>query len=242
MKKHIDPWGSTLVENYEKLITEFHLDYFDPKRFPAPNHNMRRMVTFSGLGLKEISEAIKKKKDYYVLTGIMPSGKKIHFGTKTVVENVAYFQKHGAKTYVLVADIEASATRGVSLEEARERALEFHIPAYIALGLDPKKTIFYFQSENVEVMRKASYFAKKITMNQFQALYGSVDPGRIFAAVTQVADILYPQFEKRMPGIIPVGPDQLPHILLTRDLVNRMKKEGRLVKMEDSFGRCGSSQ
>ena len=29
-----------------------------------------------------------------------------------------------------------------TLEEAKKRALEFHIPAYIALGLDPKKTTF----------------------------------------------------------------------------------------------------
>ena len=43
------------------------------------------------------------------------------------------------------------------------------------------------------------------------------------SAVTQVGDILYPQFEERMPGIIPVGVDQDSHIRLTRDIVNRMK-------------------
>jgi len=225
MAKIIDPWGSTLIEDYNKLIKDFLLDTFDPSLFPEPNRLMRRGVVFSGIGLKEISDAIKKKQPFYVLSGIMPSGKKIHFGNKSVVEMMSYFQKHGAQTYILIADLEAEATRNISLEEARKRALEFHIPAYIALGLDPKKTTFYFQSENIEVMHAAYRYSKKVTAAQFSALYGSNDPERMFSALTQVGDILFPQFKKRMPGIIPVGVDQCPHILLARDIVNRMRRE-----------------
>ncbi|MBI2108340.1 tryptophan--tRNA ligase [Candidatus Woesearchaeota archaeon] len=225
MAKVIDPWGSTLIEDYNKLISDFYLDRFDPKEFPNPNRLMRRGVVFSGLDLKVIAQAIKEKKPFYALSGIMPTSEKIHFGTKMVVEMVSYFQQQGAKTYILVADLEAEATRGVSLEEARKRAMEFHIPAYIALGLDPKKTTFYFQSDNIEVVHAAYKFSKKVTYSQFHALYGDSSPDRIFAALTQVGDILYPQFKKRMPGVIPVGCDQCPHILLTRDIVNRMKKE-----------------
>ncbi len=221
----IDPYGSELVKDYSKLITDFHLEKFDASLFPKPNRTMRREVVFAGIGQKLISDAIRQKKPFYVLSGIMPTGDRIHFGTKMVVENIAYFQKQGAETYILVADLEAQATRGVSLEQARKRALDFHIPAYIALGLDPKKTTFYFQSENLEVMRATAVFSKKVTLNQFLATYGNADPGRILAAITQVADILYPQFRKRMPGVIPVGPDQLPHILLARDIVGRMKAE-----------------
>jgi tryptophanyl-tRNA synthetase len=221
----IDPYGSELIKDYSKLKEDFHLEQFDASLFPKPNRIMRRGVVFSGIGQKTISDAIRQKKQFYVLSGIMPTGDKIHFGTKMVVENIAYFQKNGGHAYILVADLEAQATRGVTLEQAKKRALDFHIPAFIALGLDPKKTTFYFQSENVEVMRATAKFAKKITLNEFLAIYGNADPGRILAAVTQVADILYPQFKKRMPGIIPVGPDQLPHILLTRDIVGKMKTE-----------------
>jgi len=222
-QKIIDPWGSELLEDYEKIIKDFGLEIFDAKTFPNPNRIMRRNVVFAGRDLKIISDAIKNRKKYYVLSGIMPSNEKIHFGTKMVVENIKYFQEHGAETYILVADLEAASARGVSLEEARRRALEFHIPAYVALGLDVKKTTFYFQSENKEVMNHAYEFAKKITLNEFQAIYGGADPGKIMAAVAQVADILYPQFKERKPGIIPVGIDQDPHIRLTRDIVRRVK-------------------
>ena len=221
----IDPWGSQLPEEYGKLITDFHLEQFNASLFLQPNRLMRRGIVFSGIGQQQIADAMRHKKPFYVLSGIMPTGDKIHFGNKQVVENIAYFQQHGADTYILIADLEAEATREVSLEQARKRALNFHIPAYIALGLDPKKTTFYFQSENHDVMKSTATFARKVTMNQFQALYGTIDPAKILSSLTQVGDILYPQFKKRRPGIIPVGIDQLPHILLTRDIVNRMKSE-----------------
>ncbi len=224
MAKIIDPYGCELIEDYQKLIDDFGLEPFE-NNLPNPNRLMRRNVVFSSRGLKLVAEAIKNKKPFYVLSGIMPTNDKIHFGTKCVVENIRYFQEQGGHAYILVADLEALAARGVSLEEGRKRALEFHIPAYIALGLDPKKTTFYFQSENREVINFAYKMAQKVTLAEFKAVYGNADPGRILSALTQIADILFPQFKERMPGIIPVGPDQDPHIRLTRDVVQKMKKE-----------------
>jgi len=222
--KIIDPWGSELPSDYIKIIKDFGLEVFDKDDFPNPNRAMRRGVIFAGRDLKIISNCIKNKKPFYVLTGLMPSNNQIHLGNKLVIENIRYFQDNGAVAYVLIADLECMATRGVSLEEARTRALEFHIPAYIALGLDPSKTFFYFQSENMDVVKLGFEFSQKITLNEFKSIYGSADPGRILSAITQAGDILYPQLANRMPGIIPVGVDQDPHIRLTRDLVSRFKK------------------
>lgn len=225
MKKYIDPYGSDLVEDYEKLILNFGIEQFKSDLFPNQNRLMRRGIIFGGRDQKIISDCIKNKKPFYVLSGIMPTAKKIHFGTKMVVEGIKYFQDNGAETYILIADMEAAAARGIDLKEARVNALKYQIPAYIALGLDPKKTIFYFQSDNRDVLMLAYEFSKKITLNEFKAVYGNADPGRIMSAVTQVGDILYPQLKKRMPGIIPVGVDQDPHIRLTRDIVARTKSK-----------------
>jgi tryptophanyl-tRNA synthetase len=219
----IDPWGAELHADYAKIVQQFGLEVFDPSLFPQPNRLMRRGIVFAARDQKVIADCIKRKKQYYALTGIMPSGDKLHLGNKMVVDQMRYFQEHGAKTYILVADLEAATTRGVTLETARKRALDFHIPAYIALGLDPKKTTFYFQSENKDVLHLAYEAAKHVTLNEFKAVYGSADPGRIMAAVTQAADILFPQLKQRMPGVIPVGIDQDSHIRLTRDIVSRTK-------------------
>lgn len=225
MPEVLDPWGSNLVEDYEKVIKQFGLEKFDASIFPDPSPLMRHGGVFAGRDLSRIADCIKKKKPFYTLTGIMPSAEKIHFGTKSVIDNIVYFQKHGAITYVLVADLESSATRGITIEEGRKRALDFHIPAYLALGLDPKKTFFYFQSENTKVMNLGYEFSKHVTLNEFKAIYGSADPGRIMSAVTQSGDMLFPQLQEKMPGIIPVGIDQDPHIRLCRDLVARTKSK-----------------
>ncbi|MFH1133208.1 MAG: tryptophan--tRNA ligase [Nanoarchaeota archaeon] len=218
----IDPYAADLAD-YEKVVQEFGLEPYSGQ-LPEPNRLMRRGTVFAARDLGFIARAIKERRPFYALSGIMPTADRIHLGTKMVVENVRYFQEHGAKAFVVVADLEAATARGVSLAEARKRALDFHIPAYLALGLDPKKTVFYFQSENKEVIQFAYEAAKKITLNEFRAIYGTADPGRIMAAVTQVGDILFPQFAHPMPGVIPVGIDQDPHIRLARDVVSRMKE------------------
>jgi len=225
-KVRIDPWGSFLIKDYEKLIGQYGLEPFTDellKKIPSPNKLMRRKVVFAHTDFGRVLDAIIHKKEFYALTGIMPTMDKIHLGTKLVIENMKYFQEHGAKTYVLVADLEAAATREVSLEEGRKRALDFHIPAYIALGLDPKKTIFYFQSTNEKVKNLSFIFSNKVTLNEYRAIYGNSDPSRIMSSILQAGDILFPQLEQSMPGIVPVGPDQSVHILLTRDIANRTK-------------------
>ncbi len=221
----IDPWGSILIEDYGKLIEEFGLEPFNPALFPEPNRLMRRMVVFAGQDLGLIARCIKEKKPYYALSGIMPTSDEIHLGNRMVVENLRYFQQHGAKTYILIADLESAAARGVSVMEARKRALGSHIPAYIALGLDPKKTLFYFQSENTSVVKIAYEAARKLTINEFRAAYGSDEPGRIMSAVTQIGDMLFPQVEQRMPGVIPVGIDQANHLRLCRDYVRKVRTQ-----------------
>ena len=83
MANIIDPWGSELIEDYAKIITDFGLEAFT-NIFPEPNRLMRRGVVFAGRDLAQIASAIKQKKKYYVLSGIMPSSDKIHLGNKMV--------------------------------------------------------------------------------------------------------------------------------------------------------------
>ncbi|MBD3310225.1 tryptophan--tRNA ligase, partial [Candidatus Woesearchaeota archaeon] len=55
-EKIIDPWGSELVEDYEKVVKDFGLDPFDVSVFPAPNRIMRRSVVFAGRDLRIIAD------------------------------------------------------------------------------------------------------------------------------------------------------------------------------------------
>ena len=225
MELEIDPWGSNLVDQ-DKIVRNFGLELLNAGEFEEAGDQMKRGVFFGGRGLKIIADVIKEKKKFYALTGVQPSSESLHFGNKLTVDNIKYFQERGAKTFFVIADLESLATRGVSIEEARMRALNFHIPAYIALGLNPKKTVFYFQSENMTTLKLAYECSKKVTENEFKAIYGDNEPGKTMAALYQMGDIFYPQVIEPAPTIIPCGVDQEPHIRLARDLARKFKERG----------------
>jgi tryptophanyl-tRNA synthetase len=220
----INPWGSESVKDYDRLLKQFGIEDFKKllPKIKEPMLTMKRGVVFGHRDFGRIIDAMKKKQKFVMLTGLMPSGK-FHLGHKMVADEIIYLQKHGSKTYLLVADIEAYNMRGQKLEELRKTAIEEYLVNYIALGLKPKNTDFFFQSQRSSDPDKASAYyrligmvSKRTTLNEMKAIYGELTPGKIMSVFTQVADILHPQ-------VVPVGVDQDPHIKLTRDIASRLK-------------------
>ncbi|MEM0445452.1 MAG: tryptophan--tRNA ligase [Nitrososphaerota archaeon] len=205
-----------------KLVQEFGLTGITQQDLSSDHYFVKRGIIFACRGYDELKEAMQTG-NFYVLTGIMPSSDRIHLGTMAVVEAVKCFADRAKQTILLVADLESLATRGIGLDEAKRIALEFHIPTYLALGIDPDKCIFYFQSENRDIHKIAADASREITLQEFRAVYGVLEPSRITSSLYQIGDILFPQLVRPMIGIIPVGLDQDPHIRLCRDYVRRSR-------------------
>lgn len=251
----IDPWGSTTYQDYARLRDEFGIEEFSEgswKDLPNPHKLLRRGVIFGHRGFGIIHDSITKKKPWAILTGLMPSGK-MHLGHKMVIDEVIYYQSIGADINIAVADIEAFATRGYTLKETKEFALNEYIPNYIALGLKPEKCRIYFQSENQDVKDLAYILGKKINWSQMQATYGfngSCNMAHVFSPLVQTGDILHVQLKKYgspRPTLVPVGVDQDPHIRLSRDvsqshrfynvIETKDKKIGVFVKIDENIGK-----
>lgn len=235
MEAKVTPWEVKGKVDYQKLITEFGLQplHHLPKPF-LKHYLFRRGLVFAHRDFKLIAEAIEQKKPFVMLTGLMPSGK-FHFGHKIVAEQIIFYQRLGAKVYVAVADIEAYNSRNPNMKELRQTAIEEYLLNYVALGLDLKKCDFYFQSARSKDGKKASAYyrlasmlARHVTCNEFQAVYGTIEPGKIASSLLQAADMLHaqlPEFEgKPLPVIVPVGADQDPHLRIARDAVQRFKE------------------
>lgn len=221
----IDPWGNQKYE-YEKLFENFGIERFEErlwKDLPNPPFFFRRKIVFGHRGFDIIKNAIKKRLPWTILTGLMPSGK-MHFGHKIVIDQVIYYQSIGADIHIAVADIEAFATRGYSLKDAKKIAIDEYILNYIALGLKPCR--IYFQSKNEDVKDLAYIMAKKSNLSQVFAIYGfkgSTNMAHVFAPFIQAGDILHVQMDKYgglRPTLVPVGVDQDPHIRFCRDLAD----------------------
>jgi len=228
----LDPWQIGDITDYEQLFKFGISPMAAFKEMYSDNRYVRRGMIFGHRGFEKIDTAIQSKRPFIMMTGLMPSGK-FHFGHKMVADEIIWFQRKGARTYIAAADIESYLMRAVSLKDARNIAIEEYLTNYIALGLDPKKTTFWFQSDyKPEYYRLADVAANEVTFNEMRAIYGDITPNKIISALKQVADILHPQlpdFEGRLPTIVPVGADQDPHIRLTRDIASRLN---HIYKME----------
>lgn len=228
----VNPWEVTGKVDYEKLIKEFGLS---PLKELPPLFNKevayRRKIIFAHRDIQRVLEAIKNKKRFVMMTGLMPTGK-CHIGHLMIVQQMVFFQKLGAKIYITVADLEAYNARGQSLENSRKIA-EDYLLNYVAMGLNLNKCDFYFQSERSKDAKKSNAYyglqnllARHITFNEFKAVYGEITPGKMLASLLQASDMLHPQlpeFEGECPVVVPVGTDQDPHLRLARDISQRIK-------------------
>jgi len=240
----IDPWSSTTYQDYSRLRDEFGIQEFSEgmwKDLPHPHRLLRRGIVFGHRGFELIHDAVKEKKPWAILTGLMPSGK-MHLGHKMVIDEVIYYQSIGADIFIAVADIEAFATRGYTLNETEKMALTEYIPNYIALGLKPEKCRIYFQSKHQDVKDLAYILGKKVNWSQMVATYGfdsSANMTHIFSPLVQTGDILHVQLEKYggvRPTLVPVGVDQDPHIRLSRDIAQAHRLYNVTVTKDNKIG------
>lgn len=235
MKKEfkVTPYEVQGEIDYDKLAREFGISPL--KELPEVfNKNLlfRRKIVFAHRDIQKILEAIKQKKKFVMMTGLMPTGK-FHIGHMILAQQMIFYQHLGAKIYIAVADLEAYNARNQSLEESRKIAIEEYIKNYIALGLKPDNCEIYFQSERSKNAEKANAYyrlqnllARYATFAEFRAVYGEISPGKMLASLLQASDMLHaqlPEFEGQCPVIVPVGVDQDPHIRIARDMATRIK-------------------
>ena len=181
-------------------------------------------MVFGHRDFERVADAIKNRDPWSVMTGFMPSGN-LHFGHKMVLEQVIAHQASGADVHLALADFEAMAARGFTLQKAREVALDQYVHNALALGLKPERAEFYFQTKRNRVNTLAHQFAQKVNLSQMQALYGfsgDTSIAHVLAPLVQAADILHVQTDEvgPRPVLVPVGVDQDPHIRLTRDIAS----------------------
>ena len=223
----IDPWGSSTIADYRKLFEEFGIEEFEEilGDVPNPHYLMRRGVIFGHRDYGPVTEALNNDEPAAVLSGFMPTGDP-HIGHKLVFDEIIWHQQQGADAYALIADLEAHSARGMSWDEIDEHA-ESYLLSLLALGFDPEEGTLYRQSQNRDLQDLACELGSNARFSEFSSIYGfdgETSVSHMQSVVTQMADMLYPQLvDEPKPTVIPVGPDQDPHVRLARDLAVRMR-------------------
>ena len=183
-----------------------------------------------------------------VLTGVKPTGKP-HLGNYFGAIKPAIEMGKTAKQHIMfIADYHAiNAEKRVDVlnKEIKEIAC-----IYLAAGLDPKKSIFYRQSDVPEIFEMTTIltaFTPKGFMNKAHAYKAAVDKnvaagkpnddginmGLYTYPILMAADIL--SFDT---DIVPVGKDQVQHVEIARDIagaINAYYGKDVLVQPEAAF-------
>jgi len=154
-----------------------------------------------------------------VLSGVQPSGT-LHIGNYfgAIRQFVELQDEHD--NYYFLADLHALTT---VQEAGRMRQLVRDLSAgFLALGLDPDRSVLYRQSEIPEIPELTWYLSTATSMGLLQRCHsfkdkvsqGVIPNHGLFAyPVLMAADILIVR-----SNLVPVGRDQKQHLEVTRDL------------------------
>lgn len=163
-----------------------------------------------------------------ILTGDRPTGK-LHIGHYVgSLKNRVALQNSGEfdKVYIMIADAQALTDNFDNPSKVRNNVIEVALD-YLAVGLDPKKTTIFIQSEVSELTELTYYYMNLVTLNRLKrnptvknelSLRGfdkSIPVGFLNYPVSQAADIT--AFDATC---VPVGEDQLPMIEQAREIVH----------------------
>ncbi len=163
-----------------------------------------------------------------VLSGIRATGK-LHLGNYLgAVKGMLDLQNNNQyETFYMVADAHTITTPYLP-EELKNNRLEVIID-YLAAGLDPEKSIIFFQSDVSEHFELAFYFSSVTTIARIQHLPTYKDKVKQYPQHNTMALLNYPILMAAdiliyKAQLVPVGIDQEPHLEVTREIARKMNQ------------------
>ncbi len=161
-----------------------------------------------------------------VLSGIQPSGA-LHLGNYFGMMQKMIAHQEEQELFCFIANYHAMTS--LSDGKALARGTLEAAASFLALGLDPEKSVFWVQSDLPEVQELTWYLSNFTPMGLLERCHSYKDKvGKGIAAnhglfaypVLMAADILLFQSEK-----VPVGKDQKQHVEVTRDIAIKFNNQ-----------------
>jgi tryptophanyl-tRNA synthetase len=163
-----------------------------------------------------------------LLTGDRPTGP-LHLGhfVGTLQNRVRLQNTHD--TFILVADQHMLTTRLDRLSEIETNIRE-DVLGNLAVGVDPTKATIYLQSRVPQTAELFLYFAMLVSVARAERIptlkdklhemrLGQPSFGLLGYPILQAADILLLK-----GSVVPVGPDQVAHVELSREIARRFNE------------------
>ena len=170
-----------------------------------------------------------------ILTGIKPTGQLTLGNYIAVLKNLKNQMDRG-ECFIFIADLHA-LTLPIEPEVLKQNSIDL-AAFYLAAGLDPKRSALFLQSsvsahaELNAIMQNYLYMGELSRMTQFKDKSAKMKENAIGLGLFAYPVLMACDIVLYDATIVPVGEDQVQHIELTRDLVNRINNRyGNILTM-----------
>ena len=173
-----------------------------------------------------------------ILSGVQPSGM-AHLGNYFGAMQNHVEMQDKFESFIFIADLHSLTT---VKDPAKLRELTTSLAAdYLALGLNPEKTVFFRQSdikEHTELTWILSCVTPVSMLEQAHAYKDAVakgvkdaSAGLLIYPVLMAVDILIYK-----PDLVPVGKDQKQHVEISRDIAGKFNRHyGEVFRLPDPY-------
>ncbi len=227
----VTPWDVEGNVDYTRLIEKFGTERIDKElkqkiiENAGENHlYLKRDFIFSHRDMDKVLEEYEDGDDFFLYTGIGPSGK-MHIGHIISFYFTRWLQeKYDVNVYIQVTDDEKHWDRGMSFEEIEKHAQD-NIREIAAVGFNPDKTFIFRNREYMGNMYDAVVkIAQKINNSTAASVFGfegSTNIGMNFWPAIQCV----PTFFEEKRCVIPAAIDQDPYWRVQRDIAQKLGYE-----------------
>ena len=170
-----------------------------------------------------------------ILTGIKPTGQLTLGNYIGVLRNLHKMTERGECIF-FIADLHA-LTLPIDPETLRQNSIDL-ASFYLAAGLDPKKVTLFLQSsvsEHAElnaIMQNYLYMGELSRMTQYKDKASKMNESAIGLGLFAYPVLMACDIVLYNSDVVPVGEDQIQHVEITRDLVNRFNNRyGKILSM-----------
>ena len=159
-----------------------------------------------------------------VLTGIKPTGNLTLGNYIGVLKHLPEMMDRG-DCFIFIADLHA-LTLPIDPEFLRQNSIDI-VAFYLAAGLDPKRATIFLQSdvsahsEMNSIMQNYLYMGELSRMTQFKDKSSKMKENAIGLGLFAYPVLMACDIILYNANVVPVGEDQVQHVELCRDLVNR---------------------
>ena len=160
-----------------------------------------------------------------ILTGIKPTGQLTLGNYIGVLKHLKDNMDRG-ECFIFIADLHA-LTLPIDPEVLRQNSIDL-AAFYLAAGLDPKRSALFLQSsvsahaELNAILQNYLYMGELSRMTQFKDKASKMKESAIGLGLFAYPVLMAADIVLYDATIVPVGEDQVQHVEITRDIVNRM--------------------